>query len=172
MGGKDGIENIAVLTAREHYLVHWLLFKIHKNKAMAFAWYRMSTKKNSVDRYNSWTFCYAKKARKEAMSAIFNGRPLSEQHKQKLRLAKIGKKYAELGRGVSPLAGRSISDEHKRKVAEKSKGRMHTSNSKEKMRLTKMGALNPMFGKNTPEETRRKISESMSRYFADKRMKA
>ena len=37
MGGSNSSVNKVVLTAREHYLIHWLLYKIHKNKKMAMA---------------------------------------------------------------------------------------------------------------------------------------
>jgi hypothetical protein len=37
MGGKDEVSNLVRLTAREHFLAHWLLFKIHKNAATSRA---------------------------------------------------------------------------------------------------------------------------------------
>ena len=37
MGGKNDNENTILLTAREHFLAHWLLWRIHRNKEMACA---------------------------------------------------------------------------------------------------------------------------------------
>jgi hypothetical protein len=31
MGGDDSKENLVMLTARQHYLAHWLLYKLSKN---------------------------------------------------------------------------------------------------------------------------------------------
>lgn len=35
MGGSDTADNLVRLTAREHFLAHWLLYRIHKTPAMA-----------------------------------------------------------------------------------------------------------------------------------------
>ncbi len=37
MGGSDTADNLVCLTAREHFLAHWLLYRIHKTPAMARA---------------------------------------------------------------------------------------------------------------------------------------
>jgi hypothetical protein len=37
MGGTDDASNIVKLTARQHFVAHWLLFKIYKNPSMAKA---------------------------------------------------------------------------------------------------------------------------------------
>ena len=37
MGGSNQAFNIVKLTAREHFLAHWLLFKIYKTPSMAKA---------------------------------------------------------------------------------------------------------------------------------------
>lgn len=38
MGGDNSKENLVCLTPREHYIIHKLLYKIHKTKEMAWAW--------------------------------------------------------------------------------------------------------------------------------------
>jgi len=61
MGGSDDISNIAVLTAREHFIAHWLLLKIHKNKSMIFAFFSMTKPVgNGRIRYSSHSYKYAK----------------------------------------------------------------------------------------------------------------
>jgi hypothetical protein len=41
LGGTDTKDNLIFLTAREHFIAHWLLWRIYKNKQMAFAFYSM-----------------------------------------------------------------------------------------------------------------------------------
>ncbi|ENP1742866.1 HNH endonuclease [Salmonella enterica] len=41
MGGSDNKENLVKLTFREHFLAHFLLYKIHRNREMAYAMNRM-----------------------------------------------------------------------------------------------------------------------------------
>ena len=42
MGGTDDEHNLVMLTAREHYLAHWLLWKIHNNRETSAAFGCMS----------------------------------------------------------------------------------------------------------------------------------
>ena len=39
MGGNNDESNIVLLTAREHFLAHWLLWRIHRNRQTAYAFY-------------------------------------------------------------------------------------------------------------------------------------
>ena len=41
MGGTNDPENLVLLTAREHFIAHWLLWRIHRNKQTAFAFFAM-----------------------------------------------------------------------------------------------------------------------------------
>jgi hypothetical protein len=45
MGGSDDSSNLVVLTGREHWVAHLLLWKIHKTPAMAFACNMMAMKR-------------------------------------------------------------------------------------------------------------------------------
>jgi hypothetical protein len=55
LGGDDSKDNLVFLTAREHFLAHWLLYKIttgiEKSK-MASAWIRMCHSNNFIVRYS------------------------------------------------------------------------------------------------------------------------
>ena len=42
MRGTNDKENLVYLTAREHFISHWLLWRIYKNKEMAFAFYAIT----------------------------------------------------------------------------------------------------------------------------------
>lgn len=160
MGGKDDKSNIVNLNAREHYLIHWLLFKIHRNKETCFAWYRMTHCRGGVIRYSSRTFDYAKKHRAIQVSELFSGKKLTEEHIKKLSNAKQGKTYADMGRKDSPLKGRNISDDHKIKIGLSSKGRVHSEPTKNRMSESKIGEKNHRYGATVSDETRAKLRQS------------
>ena len=46
-GGSNAKENLVFLTAREHFLAHWLLWKIYGTKEMAFAFHSMKRNKKT-----------------------------------------------------------------------------------------------------------------------------
>lgn len=169
MGGGNDKSNLVTLTAREHYIIHWLLFKIHRNQEMAFAWHRMTHGKASVKRYVSHTFTYARKTRAAYVSAFLKGKSLTEKHKSRLSAAKSGKTYADMGRGESALKGRKLSEAHKAKLASKPIQK-HTDEAKQKCSVSKLGEKNPMFGKKTPASVAQKISNALKgREMAHKR---
>lgn len=75
MGGDDSNENLTYLTAREHFIVHWLLYKIHKNRSMALAFFSMSKPVgNGRTRYTSRSFKYAREAGIKAISDMKTGK--------------------------------------------------------------------------------------------------
>lgn len=41
LGGNNSDENIVLLTPREHYIAHFLLWRIHRNRSMALAFFSM-----------------------------------------------------------------------------------------------------------------------------------
>jgi len=41
MGGSNKKDNLVKLTAREHFICHWLLFKEYKTSKLAHAWFMM-----------------------------------------------------------------------------------------------------------------------------------
>ena len=66
MGGTNRKENIVRLTAREHYVAHWLLFRIYRNKEMTYAFRVMNQtikKETKREKYkNSRAFMECRKA--------------------------------------------------------------------------------------------------------------
>jgi 5-methylcytosine-specific restriction endonuclease McrA len=62
LGGSNNKENIVSLTAREHFLAHWLLFKIYQCPAMAKAFrlmldHQKSGKAKITNRQNVFMLC-------------------------------------------------------------------------------------------------------------------
>lgn len=44
LGGKNNKDNLIILTPREHFLAHWLLWRIYRNRSMAYAFVMMSNR--------------------------------------------------------------------------------------------------------------------------------
>jgi len=148
MGGGDESENIVVLTAREHYIVHWLLFKIHRTRAMALAWNRITHGRSAVDRYTSHTFAYARRAKARFWAGEnhpFFGSKLTEEHKANLAKAKIGKTYRQLGRAGSPLRGRATSESHRENIRRAVCGRQYSAQARESLSKA-MGSISGAVG--------------------------
>lgn len=89
LGGADSKENIVNLTAREHYLCHWLLAKEYKNQKLIFAWRSMAMDPLGK-RYSSHTFKYAKEAWAREMSARNRGVKFSADRIANLSRAHMG----------------------------------------------------------------------------------
>jgi hypothetical protein len=65
MGGTNDKENLVLLTAREHFLAHWLLWRIHRNRESAFSFNLMCGRNKS---YSSKAYAEAKEAFSKYMS--------------------------------------------------------------------------------------------------------
>lgn len=119
MGGSDCISNMAILTAREHFIAHWLLKKIYNNKQMIYAFHSMTKPVgNGKKRYTSRSFKYAK----EAMSVW-----LSENR------AGSGHPLYGLKGALSPNYGSKRTKETKKilsEIASKRKGLKHPLSKK------------------------------------------
>lgn len=75
IGGSDDNSNLVALTARQHYLAHWLLYKIHRTTKLVYAWHGMSRigKGQDARRRSSNLFEYAKVARSKHLSESSKG---------------------------------------------------------------------------------------------------
>ena len=89
LGGTESQDNLVELTAREHYLAHWLLAKWHKNYKLIFAWRSMAMDPLGK-RYTSHTFKYAKEAWAREMSERNRGVKFSAERIANLSKAHIG----------------------------------------------------------------------------------
>jgi hypothetical protein len=62
LGGTNDENNLVLLTGREHYMIHWLLSKIHKNYKLASAFNNMSkTSKGQCRDITAWRYEHARK---------------------------------------------------------------------------------------------------------------
>lgn len=181
MGGSNDKDNIVSLTAREHFIAHWLLWRIHRNSEMACAFILMSANGSGKRYYNSRGF----EAARKAMSEARKGKILSNETKEKLRNINLGKRYlprseetrkkiseARKGKTLSKetrkkLSQREFSPEWKEKLSKAAKKRKRIPHSEECRK--KIGEANKK--RVISEETRRKIGEA-SRLRALKKREA
>lgn len=80
LGGSDFPENLVKLTAREHYLAHLLLWKIHGTDEMFYAFFMMSKRFGISSRdYESMKMKFSK-----MIKTRLSGRKFSSTHKENL----------------------------------------------------------------------------------------
>lgn len=147
-GGNNSKNNKILLTAREHYIVHWLLIKICINTKfrikMINAFWLMNIDENKNRYKNSRGYEIARKQHGENMSK----RIISQETREKLRIINTGK-----------ING-PRSQEIKLKISKSNQGKTVSLESRNKMSNSKKGI--PSKFKNIPrtEELKRKVSET------------
>ena len=73
----------------------------------------------------------------------------------------MSRNHADVSGKNNPMYGMKFSDEHRRKIGEKSKGRYFSKEAREKISNSSSGKNNPMYGKTHTSEAREKISKRM-----------
>lgn len=166
LGGSDERENIVKLTAREHYIAHWLLYRItpRPNKSkMACAWARMCTNVDGLI-VSSKEYERAKIARQKLMKE----RTVSPETRQQISNTLKGRSPANKGVPASP--------EQRRKNGEKKKGntynrgRKHTEQSRANMSRAQVGHVPWNKGKkigSRPEINERKRKWMKGHFVSD-----
>jgi hypothetical protein len=130
IGGNNDKDNLVLLTAREHYLVHKLLVEIYPDDDLLF--------------YAFWAMC-----NKQGSAIINRDYKVSSIEYERVKLVFIEK-----------MRNREFSEDHKRKIGKASKGRTHTDASKQKNRESHLGKPSPMTGKTHTADARQKNREA------------
>ena len=174
LGGTDDKSNLVDLTAREHFICHWLLTKMHTGEAKSKMIYALNGMKRSnefVQRYEtaitSRVYENLKKEFSVVHSATMKGRlpwnkgiPITEDQRSKNRKSALGKKHTDIAKSRISEAqiGRKRSEETKEKIRNalkgKSKGPMN-----EGEKLKRSIALK---GKSKPEGMGAKLSATVA----------
>ncbi len=132
MGGDDNTDNIAELTAKEHFLCHRLLCEIYPySDKLKYALFLMSIGKNKKreNQYNisgriyerikmDWNKMVKGKSKPEGF--------MSDETKQKISLA---------NKGVSRNKGSKLSDETKQKISKSKKGKPLSAQHAENLKM-------------------------------------
>jgi NUMOD3 motif len=163
LGGTDTPENLVELTAREHFVCHWLLTKMTTGEdryKMINALRMMRAEKEGQQRYNtaitSRVYETIKKEYAQLQSERFSGennpmygRTHTEEAKRAIKEKNTGKKLTEkqIARQVAAQTGRkrsSFSEEWRAKMSE-----------------SKQGEKNNRYGVEVSEDTRKKIGDKI-----------
>lgn len=141
MGGSDDTENLIILTAREHFIAHWLLHRIHPhNHKLSYAFYLMASgisRGNKRIQSSSISYEEAKMARRAAIiqnnKKYKTGHVKSEETLKRISDSLKGKKKTEEHKNAisNSLKGKKKTDEHRDKLSESLKG-YDWSNHKER----------------------------------------
>ena len=142
LGGTDDIDNLVELTAREHFVCHWLLTKMHTGEdraKMINALYIMQGKNRYQERYQtkitSRVYESLRKDYAQYISERNTGRIQPPEEKAKQIAAITGRKrkpfseewLAKMSKSKqgknNPRYGIKISEETREKMREKAKGR-------------------------------------------------
>lgn len=192
MGGKNNSENLIYLPIRYHITCHILLHRIYPDlPGLAFAVhaiFNVAYKDNATyegerqarreiiqKHYSTKEIAkirseFVKASRTEEAKAIHR-KPRSEETKEKLRKANLGKKHtpesrekmSESRRGEkSWIYGKHLSEETKAKLSKANKGKKRDPDAVKRSADGIRGEKNWTFGKHLPKEMREKISKSVS----------
>jgi len=167
LGGEDTQKNLVVLTAREHFLCHWLLTRMVDNKRDQWSMinalgFMMWVENNNQKRYkvNARLYEQLKRKHSEAKSWALSGE----------RNGMYGKKHSEetIERMKEYQQNRPpMSEEAREKIRQSKLGKARDEETKRKIseskKGTQVGENNPMYGKTHSNETRRKQSEAAKR---------
>lgn len=170
LGGDDETENLISLTGREHYLIHWILHKIHPTSdALINAWFAMTYNRYNK-RYTSKTFEYARKEYSKVVS-----------RRQKLRVGKLNsfygkhhtdefKKYRSIMRTNNQLGeknfmyNKTFYERWVELYGVKGADKL-LKKYKENMRKTCTGVKNGFFGKEHTTETKKVLAEKKKKTY-------
>jgi hypothetical protein len=145
LGGADTMDNLVDLTAREHFICHWLLTKIYTGDArykMINALYLMQGKNQYQERYiNSRVYETLRKEYAEYISKMNTGRVQPADEKARQIEATTGRRrdpftadwklnLSKNHKSKKPNFDGTISRETRRKIGDKIRGRKQTDEEK------------------------------------------
>lgn len=168
LGGSDDAENLIRLSARQHYIAHWMLARALGGSA-ARAFFMMSNF-GKYGQVNSTTYAIARQEYAAQVSQQLKGKPsqslFSDETKQKMREAKLGRSLREETKHKLRIAmfGKKRGPEFAAKVSNAKRGRGNgrlgcsmSEETKQRIGNAQRGALNHMTGRKHSPETREKM---------------
>jgi hypothetical protein len=159
LGGSNESSNLVDLTAKEHFICHWLLVKIHKGEArnkMINALYMMQGNSSNQKRYTSKItgriYEHLRREYSEYIKKRNTGNQINDEQREKIRQSKLGKKrppFSEEWLANIKVArqgerngmyGKTHSEETRAKQREKAKLRAYSTETNEKRRQANLGS--------------------------------
>lgn len=184
-GGSNNSDNLVTLTAREHFIAHWLLWRIHRDRDSALAFSMMRRGRNrelissrmyaevrealSLSQTGKGNHMYGKKLTNEQLQKFNHKRPHTEETRRKISKTKIAQKFKHSEESKQKMASKSMgntyalghsytpSNETRKKISIANTGKKKSDEEKEKMsqRAKTMWSTRD---REVSEETRKKIS--------------
>jgi hypothetical protein len=167
LGGSDDADNLIRLTARQHFIAHWILARALGGSASR-AFFMMSNF-GKYGQVNSTTYQIARQEYAALAAVQMAGRvmpPVSEETRKKQSQAKLGKKLsaehvekvrlAVLGRKMGPAFAAKVS-EAKRGRSNGRNGCSMSEETKQRIGDAQRGALNHMAGRKHSPETKERM---------------
>lgn len=157
MGGIDDKENLVELTAREHYLAHWLLHKMYpENNKLVYALNSMIIIKKDKRKLKISSKEYELIKLK---ISVLQSKLMSGDNNPSKR-SEVRKKTSE------SLKGRVRSKEHCENISKAKKGYIRTMESRKKQSESVKGEKNHFWKKKHKQSTKKKIGDkNRNRYI-------
>lgn len=178
LNGTDDKTNLVDLTAREHFICHWLLTKMYTGEAKSKMIYALNGMKRNgkfTQRYEtlvtSRVYENLKKEFSIVHSATMKGRDpwnrgisITEEQREKNRIAATGKKRSAeaIAKAVAKQLGQKRSEETKLKMSLASKGKPKGPMSEENKLKISQGTK----GKSKPEGMGARLSATVAAQLA------
>ncbi len=178
LNGTDDKANLVDLTAREHFICHWLLTKMYTGEAKSKMIYALNgMKRNSkfTQRYETLVTSRVYESLKKEFSIVHSatmkgrdpwnrGIPITEEQRGKNRIAATGKKRSAeaIAKAVAKQLGQKRSEETKLKMSLASKGKSKGPMSEENKLKISQGTK----GKSKPEGMGAKLSATVAAQLA------
>lgn len=160
MGGSDDLNNIVELTAREHFIAHWLLYRIYPNESsIIYAFWMMTNRFKNFSSiayeeskiahsYNHKGFQHSDKTRKliskkrKLQGNNWNGKTHTVESKSKMSESAKNKNMSE-----------DTKSSRNKKMSESALGVKKSKEHRKNIALAKAGTNNPMYGKKAKQVT-------------------
>jgi hypothetical protein len=178
LGGSDDKDNIVELTAREHFLCHWLLTKMTTGEDRAKMIYALNGMKRSnkfAQRYETKITARVYENLKKEFSAVHSatmkgrepwnrGVPITEEQREKNRKAATGKKFSPetIAKRSAKIKGQKRSEETKLRMSKAARGKPKGPMSEEE-KLKRSIALK---GKPKPKGMGEKLKSTVAAQLA------
>jgi hypothetical protein len=168
LGGTDDINNLVELTAREHFICHWLLVKMTTGEdhyKMLNALRMMRAEKHGQQRYETKITARVYESIKKEYARLQSEKVSGENNPMygdKFYRSEEGKqRQREAVRGINNGAKKEAA---RKKITESKLGKKREPFSEEwraRMAEKKKGENNPRYGVELSEETRRRIGDKI-----------
>jgi len=145
LGGNNTHSNLIRLTPREHFIAHWLLWRIHQNQQMAFAFYALCKFSSTGKNISSRTYEEAKLARRPYIkqnNTKKRGTTLTTETRNKIQKSLLGREITWNDKISAALKDRPKTPSHKKAIADSLTGITWSISRNKNISIKNSGANN------------------------------